>query len=324
MQISQVKAPLQHIAAVCALAMLLLTSATSSAMSEKPKPDAYTKTQNPIVLVHGLFGWSKLIGSIDYWYGIEKALRDGGATVYVVNVQGTSTITARGEELAEKLVMLKAKHGHSKVNLIGHSYGAPTSRYVAVEYPELVSSVSTVAGVNQGTDLANKFVEVAQKPIVAKIMWSVGNALGTVIDGLSGQETPTKQDIEASANTMSYEGMNAWNQTYGAAVPANCNTDGEHVVNNIHYYSWGGNVQLTNALDPLDWLTMATSTAFDNKDHDGFVPRCSQRLGKVIRDNYPLNHLDVINHTLGLLGSNNVDPVQIYRMQANRMKQDGL
>lgn len=324
MQISKCKTPLKQVITTFSLVMMLAVSATSSAMSEKPKPDTYTQTQNPIVLVHGLFGWSKLIGFLDYWYGIEKALRDGGATVYVVNIQGTGTIATRGEELAEKLVMLKAKNGHGKVNLIGHSYGAPTSRYVAIEYPNLVSSVSTVAGVNQGTDLADKFVEKAKKPAVAKVLWSVGNALGTIMDGLSGQETPKNQNIEASANAMSYKGMNVWNQTYGAAVPANCNTDGDHVVNNIRYYSWGGNAQLTNALDPLDWLTMITSTAFTNKDHDGFVPRCSQRLGKVIRDDYPLNHLDVINHTLGLLGSNNVDPVQIYRVQANRMKQDGL
>lgn len=42
----------------------------------------YTKTQHPIVLVHGLFGFGSIVG-VDYFYRIPEELRRDGAQVFV-------------------------------------------------------------------------------------------------------------------------------------------------------------------------------------------------------------------------------------------------
>ena len=67
---------------------LFLFSGHAQAMGEEPA--TYTKTDAPIVLVNGLFGFDDILG-VDYWYGIVDDLRDNGATVYVVNVQATNS-----------------------------------------------------------------------------------------------------------------------------------------------------------------------------------------------------------------------------------------
>ena len=38
----------------------------------------YTKTKYPVVLAPGVLGFDKLVGFVDYWYGIPNAMRDGG------------------------------------------------------------------------------------------------------------------------------------------------------------------------------------------------------------------------------------------------------
>ena len=53
----------------------------------------YTQTRYPIVLVHGLFGFDSAL-SIDYFYGIPDALRQGGAKVYVAQVSAANSTVA--------------------------------------------------------------------------------------------------------------------------------------------------------------------------------------------------------------------------------------
>lgn len=306
--------------------LALLTTAclafTGQAQAMGEEPVTYTQTEAPIVLVNGLFGWDTIAGW-DYWYGIVDDLEENGATVYVVNVQAAQSIAIRGEQLIADLESFSATDGHQDFNLIGHSYGAPTSRYVAATRPELVRSVSTVAGVNKGTDLADALYEFGENPDTGGVLWQLGNLVGLTMDGLSGHETPTDQDIRESARQMTYAGMEEWNQSFPQGVASDCG-EGAHEVNGIRYYSWGGNVQRTSPWDPIDLIVDLAATFFDNDDHDGFVPRCSQHLGQVIRDDYPLNHLDVINQFTGLVGEDAPDPVQLFRNHANRMKNAGL
>jgi triacylglycerol lipase len=44
----------------------------------------------------------------------------------------------------------------------------------------------------------------------------------------------------------------------------------------------------------------------------------------VIRDDYPHNHADAINHTFGVRGLFTPDPVEVYREHANRLKSAGV
>jgi triacylglycerol lipase len=63
---------------------------------------------------------------------------------------------------------------------------------------------------------------------------------------------------------------------------------------------------------------------FGFEQNDGLVGKCSSHWGKVIRDDYPWNHLDEVNQAFGLRGLFSPDPVAMYRAQANRLKSLGL
>ena len=128
-------------------------------------PNYARNTQYPIVLVHGWlgapsyldFGLKWFPGSTSYWGGIVNALRSGSRgnkNVFVARVSPTGTNTSRGEELRRFVEEVTRKTGHSRVHLIGHSQGGPTSRYVAAVAPEMVASVTTVAGVNHSPAFA--------------------------------------------------------------------------------------------------------------------------------------------------------------------------
>ena len=50
----------------------------------------------------------------------------------------------------------------------------------------------------------------------------------------------------------------------------------------------------------------------------------SSRFGKVIRDNYFMNHLDEVNQALGLHSLFETDPKAVFKQHANRLRNAGL
>ena len=112
------------------------------------------ETNYPILLVHGVSGWDSILG-IDYFYAIPGALEERGATVFQSNVTAWDSPTQRGEDLIPQVEAIIAITGASKVNIIAHSLGGPTARYVAAVRPELVASVTTVNGTNFGSHFAD-------------------------------------------------------------------------------------------------------------------------------------------------------------------------
>ena len=96
----------------------------------------YTQTKYPIVLVHGFLGWDT-IGPYGYWFGIADALRRDGAQVHIAQVTAANSTEVRGEQLLAYVKRVLAATGAQKVNLIGHSHGGPTVRYVASVAPQL-------------------------------------------------------------------------------------------------------------------------------------------------------------------------------------------
>ena len=116
--------------------------------------DTYTETRYPIVLSHGLFGFDDIAG-YNYWYRIPEELRRSGAKVYVTQVAAANSTEVRGEQLARQVEAILAATGADKVNLIGHSHGGPTVRYVASVYPDYVASATAVAGPHTGARMAD-------------------------------------------------------------------------------------------------------------------------------------------------------------------------
>lgn len=294
-----------------------------SALPAQTWAAGYTETKYPIVLVHGLFGFDN-IGPVDYWYGIPSALRSDGARVYVTQVAAANSTEVRGEQLLTQVKQILAVTGASKVNLIGHSHGGPTTRYVASVRPDLVASVTSVGGVNRGSAVADIILGIAPPGSVTNsVLVSVTNGLAKVISFLSGQPN-LSQDALAAANSLSTAGSLKFNSKHPEGVPTTACGEGAYQVNNVAYYSWSGAKPYTNVLDVVDPALSLTSLAFGGSKNDGLVSSCSSHLGKVIRDDYAMNHLDEVNQTIGLVNIFETNPVTIYRQHANRLKNSGL
>ncbi|MCK6685663.1 MAG: triacylglycerol lipase, partial [Thermoanaerobaculia bacterium] len=134
-----------------AVAALVLTLGAASPAAAQT---GYTQTRYPIVLCHGMAGFDRLFGVLDYWYAIPSDLRSGGARVFVTQVSSFNSTEARGEQLLSQVKQIIALTGAAKVNLIGHSHGGLDVRYVAAARPDLVASVSTIGSPHKGADLA--------------------------------------------------------------------------------------------------------------------------------------------------------------------------
>ncbi len=111
-------------------------------------------TRYPLVLVPGMLGFIRLL-LYPYWYGIISALRRDGATVIAVQVSPLNSTEVRGEQLLARIEEILRETGAEKVNLIGHSQGSLTARYAAAKRPDQVASVTSVAGPNHGSELAD-------------------------------------------------------------------------------------------------------------------------------------------------------------------------
>ncbi|RQO82493.1 triacylglycerol lipase [Acidovorax sp. FJL06] len=280
----------------------------------------YTQTRYPIVLVHGLFGFDSALG-IDYFYGIPDALRQGGAKVYVAQVSAANSSEVRGEQLLAQVKTILAITGAAKVNLVGHSHGGPTTRYVAGVAPQLVASVTSIGGVNKGSRVADILRGVAPAGSVSETLASgAASALVALINLTSGG-TGLPQMPTAALDSLTTAGLADFNRRFPQAVPTGCGS-GAELVNGVRYYSWTGTQPLTNVFDASDGLLSVLSLVF-GEANDGLVSACSSRLGKHLGD-YRQNHLDEVNQLLGLRDWFSTDPVTLYRQHANRLKQQGL
>lgn len=301
------------------LAVLLLCLCALPAMAQSD----YTRTKYPVVLVHGLLGFDKLLGSYDYWFMIPQELRAGGAKVYAVNVSSTHYSAVRGEQVIAELETLKALYGYQKFNLIGHSHGGPTARYVASVRPDLVASMTSVGAPHYGSKVADAIGTAAPDSTLRRsIVVGLITALSNVIEFLSGDSDP--QDAIGALESLNTAGSAAFNKRHPQGMPSKWCGSGAAVVNNVRYFSAGGTSVYTNVLDPIDPGMVASSLAFGFTANDGLVERCSSHWGTVLRDDYGWNHLDEVNQTLALRGLFATNPVSFYRSQANRLKGLGL
>ncbi len=277
----------------------------------------YTQTRYPIVLVHGLFGFDSL-GPLEYFYGVPGALRSGGARVYVTSVSAANSTEVRGEQLLFQIRQILAATGAEKVNLIGHSHGGPTSRYVASVRPDLVASVTSIGGVNKGSRVADVLVGAAPD-----LVYSIGNALGGFLGLISGSPS-LPQNAYAAAQSLSTTGTATFNARHPAGLPSTACGEGAHQANGVYYFSWSGATPYTNIFDPADPFLAVTSIAFGGAKNDGLVASCSSHLGRVIRDDYWMNHLDEVNQMVGITHLFETSPVTLFRQHANRLQGIGL
>lgn len=326
---------LKSLSKILALSLCaLMASFTSHA-------DTSGKTQYPIVLVHGHAGFDRILA--DYFYGVKHALRGVGATAYTPQVPGWNSDEVRGEILLAYIEELLATTGANKVNLIGHSQGGSTSRYVAAVRPDLIASITTIATPHYGSPVADLVNDTPLEGLAV----TLGNAIARFEAILAG-EPDQAVDTMATIRALNTQDALHFNAQYPQGVRSSpCKTvprknigkwwwpkyvkdysvnDGARSSNGIRYYSWSANynpVFNSNVLDPAD-AVLAITSVFAGADNDGLVPRCSTHFGQVIRDDYVGNHADEINGMFGLRGLWTTSPVPLYVEHARRLKKAGL
>ncbi|WP_179949384.1 triacylglycerol lipase [Burkholderia sp. MSMB1078WGS] len=327
-------------------------AATLPGATQQTVADSSTSaaTKYPVILVNGLFGTNDYLGVYPYWFGIKEDLEKHGATVYVASVRTVGSEAERGQDLLD--FINKVAPGQ-KVNLIGHSQGGFTVRYVAQIAPDRVASVTTIGTPHWGAptaDVINGVVGVSDKigvggltfgAAIRAILQPLAAAVGFVIQGNSNQ------DPMGALNALDSVGAAQFNQVYstaGLGDPTSCTTGASSQTiegNKQLLYSWSGSAFRKNSLGlpydssingPLDPALLMDSTtaglalaglptvAFGLGDNDGMVPVCRSKFGEVIGTAFHWNHLDEVNQIAGIRGSNAEDPVAVIRIHVERLK----
>lgn len=287
----------------------------------------YAKTKYPIVFSHGMAGFIQ-VGTdqfgLDYWYQILPDLARNGANVWATRVSPFNSSEIRGEQLLEQVMEIAAITGADKVNLIGHSHGGPTIRYVAGSEPKLVASLTTVGAPHKGSPVADLILKAEGTAIEAPLLGTI-NLVSKAITWAQGLDPNSyPHDSLAGGSSLTALGSANFNQRYPIGMPTTTCGEGSYQQKGIYNYSFTGVGQVTNPLDPDSALKVTALLIDGGKENDGLVSRCSAKFGKTIRDNYNWNHLDEVNQLLGLKNVFAPDPVDVYRQHANRLKLQGL
>ncbi len=303
--------------AALVLAALPALAACGSDPSHDPTLRAgFTATRYPIVLTPGFLGFDTMLDAIDYWNGIPEALAADGAEVFVTQVSQVNSSEVRGEQVIRQIEEVLAITGAEKVNLIGHSQGTLDARYVLGVRPELLASVTSIAGPHVVPEF-----DAVTPSLISDAGFALLTVLGNFMRTLEGGTDPN--DPAAASAFLIGGGLADFNARFPAGLPEEWCGEGAASERGVALYSWSGIGLGTVANDPLDWLFENTGPFFDGPS-DGLVPRCSSHFGRVIRDDYVHNHLDEINWTFGLVPEYETHPVAVFRTHANRLRNQGL
>ncbi|MFM0738285.1 alpha/beta fold hydrolase [Paraburkholderia xenovorans] len=207
-----------------------------------PVKDA--NTRYPVIFVHSLTGSEKFVGELPYWFDMAREIRmhrtstpgDKSSTtassipnpyfsnntenkgIYEANVSGFNTDEERGEQLLAQIKEVMIREGATRVNLIGHSQGGTTSRYVAAIRPDLVASITTISTPHWGSDFADFIVQqkTDYPKTAAQVMPLVDYGIGMLWMKLVGaKELP--QDPAAAISLLTSAKAKEWNKRYPSA-----------------------------------------------------------------------------------------------------------
>ncbi len=307
------------------LAVSLLTLGLGLSFSHATQAaTTQAQTKYPIVLVPGIFAFDSIAG-IDYWYKIPAALQSQGATVFVPKINAFDSSTKRGEALIAQLENIRASSGGkiTKFNLMGHSQGGITVRYVMNTRPDLVASVTTMNTPHKGSPLADLVTGVAPASSLQGVAFTAfANAVGDLVNLLSNNKK-SPADVRAMLTEFNKNGAAANNQRYPVGIPTTACGAGPETAsingNTVRMYSWSGTAPLTNVLDASDVLFGISRFAF-TEANDGVTGKCSSHFGKVLKDDYFMNHLDVTNQLFGAVSLFETNPKTLFQNHASRLK----
>ncbi|KAI1336566.1 triacylglycerol lipase [Xylariaceae sp. FL0016] len=235
--------------------------------------DHYATPKHPVVLAHGLLGFSELnvaggwLPAIHYWWGIADALKANGIEVITASVPPSGSIEQRAEKLAKDIAQFAPG---KQVNIIAHSMGGLDARYMVSHLqPENVHvrSLVTIASPHQGSSFADYlFDEIGTDslPTVYKFVEGIGMDTGAF------KQLTRKYMVEK----------------FNPDTPDDPN---------VRYFSYGAKTDLPPFLSPFRQSHRIITHV--EGANDGLVSVESSKWGKYQGTLVGVSHLDLINWT---------------------------
>ncbi len=316
------------ISVVTTMAMLVASQTQAGWFDWFKKPNISAQTQHPIVLIPGIFAFDTIAG-VDHFYKIPAALSAQGAEVHTARINAFDSSARRGARLIEQLLHIRVttQRPHLKFNLMGHSQGGITARYVMNARPDLVASVTTMHTPHLGSPLADIVTGIAPEGSLQGIGFATfANAVGDLLNLLSSNRVDDA-NVYFMLAEFNKAGAAKFSQDFPAGMPSSyCGQGPDSVTiagHTIRLYSWSGTSKVTTAIDLSDALFAITGIPFPEAS-DGVTGRCSSHFGRVLKDDYNMNHLDISNQLLGMVSLFETKPETLFQNHANRLKNEGL
>ena len=194
--------------------------------------------------------------------------------------------------------------------------------------------MTSVAGPNHGSELADYLqrhypADSVKGRLLSALLRGIGALMSLLETGYRGPKLPV--DVHASHQSLTCEGVALFNRQYPQGLPDTWGGQGAEEVNGVRYYSWSGTLQPgktargRNLFDGTNRSCRLFAKTFVREaGHcDGMVGRYSSHLGTVIGDDYPLDHFDIVNQSLGLVGKG-AEPIRLFVEHAQRLHLAGL
>ncbi|MEW5735558.1 MAG: alpha/beta fold hydrolase [Thermodesulfobacteriota bacterium] len=244
-------------------------------------------TKYPVVLAHGAGVSAKVFGIIDAWWGIEDALEDEGARVYITSVNGMDGTTAKAANWKRQVLQILAVSGSSKINVIGHSHGTIYTRYAIsnLGLSGKVKSYTSLCGPHRGSSIANILVY----NLPSNLLSLVGGMIDQVYAIIFGDSNPNT--VQMGYDLCTDYMKNVFN-------PATPNMTG------IYYQSWAAKAKwgCPSVYMTPTWLVLLPLEG----DNDGLVSVSSAKWGNfrgVVSGAWyspGVDHINMVGHFFGL------------------------
>ncbi|MDQ3185157.1 MAG: thioesterase [Pseudomonadota bacterium] len=202
-----------------------------------------------LALLHGFLGFSRR-GPIEYFRGVEHALREMHIIPLMPEVSPAGTIAERAEALARQLFLSDAP----TFALVAHSMGGLDARHLItyLDPHRRIKSLLTVATPHRGSPLALWFLQ-SHGPIPALIRHIGNPGLGELTpEARAAMPIPDRDDVDYSsyASCRPPHELPFWFRPYGRVIPED--NDGMVPVSSTRWGKFRG-VMRTDHLEFIGW-----------------------------------------------------------------------
>jgi triacylglycerol esterase/lipase EstA (alpha/beta hydrolase family) len=244
-------------------------------------------TRYPVLLMHGMFGFDKAFGILEYFYKVPGLYDRLGVAYETYAVAAFNSPEARAQQIEPIAQAFLDATEARKLNMVGHSQGGLDARWMvsSMGWDDRVSALVTVATPHQGAITADAVLGLLPG-FAEDILAAILNGLAPIMGGGSEQDTLAAfQWITVDYMTTTFN-------------PANPDMPG------VKYYSYGGvscgwldfDCQKVRNGETVDAVFLATYNFTLGSDpghgpNDGLVMIESSKWGQFMGE-IPADHMD--------------------------------